>query len=114
MDGKLVDFIINYLKELEEKKKKILEISSNPEAIILWEYQIQLIIASALIDKESNYLVELFSKLNNNLLSEFPHKEYTEKVIKDIQNICSIIIKKIDDVIIMIKREGNKRGINLK
>lgn len=105
------ELAINYLSHLEENKKRILEISSNPDIII--KKQFELIIATAVIAEENNKLVMLINKLSDNLLSKFPHKETTEKVIKDIQKMCSIIITKIDDKIIMIKNICSKRGIKL-
>ena len=105
------ELAINYLRHLEKNKERILEISSNPDTIK--KNQIELIIATAVIAEENDKLVILINKLVDNLYSEFPHKETTEKVIKDIQKICSIIIKKIDAKIIMFKDLCSKRGIKL-
>lgn len=107
----IIKSLKNHLRHLEENKKRIFEISSNSENII--QNQIELIIATTVIAEENDILVTLLNKLTNNLYAKFPHQKTTEKIIEAIQKRCSIIIKKIDNKILMFKDLANKRGINL-
>lgn len=79
-----ITLLQNILKQLENLELTLMTLSESwiENRILNIEQQVQLIFGVSANDVTSQYLVFCINKLNDHLISEFPHREYTLKLTK--------------------------------